>query len=130
MGETKQTHVSALKPGNYVILSGAPCVVRDIQTSKTGKHGSSKCRVEGVGLIDNQKRIEIHPGADKIDVPIVGKKTAQILSMTEEVANVMDMDTYETFDLKIPDDLKGKLKEGDQIMYWDIMDQKVMKQLK
>ncbi|MBS3159909.1 translation initiation factor IF-5A [Candidatus Woesearchaeota archaeon] len=130
MSEIKQTQVSLLKPGSYVILGGVACVVKDIQTSKTGKHGASKCRIDGVGLIDSQKRIEIHPGQDKINVPIVDKKTAQVLSIKENIATVMDMESYETFDLKIPSELKEKVKDGDQVIYWDILGDKVMKQLK
>ena len=44
--------------------------------------------------------------------------------------NVMDMETYETFDLTIPEELKGQIKEGIQIVYWIVMDTKLMKQIK
>jgi len=130
MGDTKQTNAGSLKPGSYVIMGGAACVVKSIQTSRPGKHGHAKCRIEAVGILDDTKRIEIYPAHDSIYVPIIEKKTAQILSVTEEVANVMDVESYETFDLKIPDELKGKIKEGVQVLYWVILDDKVMKQIK
>ena len=46
------------------------------------------------------------------------------------MANVMEMETYETFDLKIPEDMKDQVQAGVQIIYWDVLDEKVMKQLK
>lgn len=130
VGEVRQVQVNTLKSGSYVMLMDAPCVVKDIQTSKPGKHGSAKARIEGIGLIDNQKRIEIHGTQDKINVPVIGKKPAQILSISGDVASVMDVETYEMFELKIPDDMKGKVKEGDQIVYWEILNERVMRQSK
>ena len=70
------------------------------------------------------------PGHDKVEVPIIEKKTAQVLSVTGDTANVMDTETYETFDLKIPEELQGKITEGTEVLYWIILDEKVMKQVK
>lgn len=128
--DIKQTTAGSLKQGSYVILEGIACVVKSIQTSKTGKHGHAKCRMEAVGMIEPRKIIKIMPASDKVDTPIIGKKTAQVLSISGNQANLMEMETYETFDLEIPEELKDKIKEGSHIMYWDILGKKVMKQVK
>ena len=128
--DIKQTTAGSLKQGSYVILEGIACVVKSIQTSKTGKHGHAKCRMEAVGMIEPRKIIKIMPASDKVDTPIIGKKTAQVLSISGNQANLMKMETYETFDLGIPEELKDKIKEGSHIMYWDILGKKVMKQVK
>ena len=128
--DKKVTDVGSLKVGSYVILDDAPCVIKSIQTSKTGKHGHAKCRIEAIGLIDDQKRIVIYPSHDKIDVPIVEKKEAQILSVHGDKVNVMDLETYETFDLDVPEELKQEVAEGKQIGYWLLMNQKILKQVK
>lgn len=129
---TKQLSMSeAAKVGKYIIVEGVPCVVKSVQISKTGKHGHSKARVEAQGLIDeNVKKVFIKPMSDNIDVPIVEKETAQVLSIAGGAANVMDMATYETFDMKIPEEFKEQIKEGTQIMYWKLMGQKIIKQVK
>lgn len=124
----KSVSASTLKVGGYVILDDVPCKVTSMQISRTGKHGHAKCRIEAVGLVNNQKIIKIYPGHDKIEVPIVEKETAQVLSVHGDSANVMDMKTYETFDLKIPEELKGTIKEGNNITYWIILNQKFMMQ--
>ena len=130
MSDIKQALAGSLKQGSYVLFDKIPCIVKSIQTSRPGKHGHAKCRIEAIGIINNQKIVKIMPGHDKVDVPIIDKKSAQILSISGDTANVMDMETYETFDLKIPEDLKDSIKEGSQIIYWIIMNEKVMKQVK
>ncbi|MEK6948522.1 MAG: translation initiation factor IF-5A [Nanoarchaeota archaeon] len=128
MAETRLTTAGNLKVGSYVIFQNQACVVKSIQTSKTGKHGSAKCRIEAVGIIDGQKRIELYPGSDNVVVPIIEKKIAQVLSVGSGKANVMDNETYETFDLEIPEEMKDQIKENGQVVYWIVMDKKVMKQ--
>ncbi len=122
--------VGSLKSGSYVIFDGVACKVKSIQTSRPGKHGHAKCRVEATSLTDNKKIIKVMPGHENIEVPIIEKKTAQILSVHGDIVNVMDIQTYETFDLKIPDDLKGEIIEGAQVSYWIILDEKILKQVK
>ncbi|MBI2148174.1 translation initiation factor IF-5A [Candidatus Woesearchaeota archaeon] len=130
MAETKLVQAGDLKVGSYVIFDNIACVVKDIQTSKTGKHGSSKCRIEAVGIINNQKKIHLCPSGDNVQVPIIEKKNAQVLSVHEDSATVMDNESYETFDIKIPEELKENVKEGSVVNYWIIMDEKVIMQVK
>ena len=128
--DIRSTDVGSLKVGGYVIIDGAACRVASIQTSKTGKHGHAKSRVEAIGLVDDQKRIIVKPSHDRIEVPIVEKKSAQILSVIGDSANVMDLESYETFNLKIPEDLKDKVTEGKQVLYWIVLNERILKQLK
>jgi len=129
-GERKPVSVSTLQKGSYVIIDEVACKVVDLAVSRPGKHGHAKCNIMAVGLLDDKKRNIVLPGHDNIDAPIIDKRTAQVLSVSGDMANVMDMETYETFDLKIPDELKGQIVEGLQILYWMILNDKVMKQIK
>ncbi len=130
MSNTKPVSVGSLQKGNYVVLDGAACRVTDTQTSRPGKHGHAKVRLTGVGILDGKKRVIVMPGHDSIESPIIGKKTAQVLSIQGGKANVMDSETYETFDLDIPDDLKDDCVDGCNVLYWVVLDAKVMKQVK
>ena len=130
MADTKPVSVGTLQKGNFVVIEGVACRVVDTQTSRPGKHGHAKVRLQAVGLMDGRKRDIVMPGHDNIDVPIIDKRTAQVLSISGDTANVMDSETYETFDLKIPDELKGQVVEGCQALYWVILNDKVMKQIK
>jgi len=129
-GETKRVSLSSLKKGSYIILDGAACRISDLSTSRPGKHGHAKTRVTAVGLLDGKKREVVMPGHDQVDVPMIDKRIAQILSVTGDMANIMDSETYETFDLKIPKELKDQVKEGVNVLYWVILSEKVMKEVK
>jgi len=130
MGETVPKSVATLQKGNYVVIDGVASIVSDTQTSRPGKHGHAKVRLTAVGMIDGKKRELVMPGHDNIDVPIIEKKNAQVLSINGTSANVMDSESFETFDLKIPDELKADLKEGNTVVYWEILNDRVMKQIK
>src|SRR3989338_6229584 len=125
MAEVKKILATGVKKGTTLVLDGEAYSVTNVQTSKPGKHGHAKCRIEAVSLIGSKKKIIVVPGHDKLDSPIIEKKTAQVLSMHEDTASVMDMESYETFDLKIPEELQDKIKEGVQVSYWIIIDVKV-----
>lgn len=127
---TKLVQASSCKPGSYVVIDDVACKVVSTDISKPGKHGATKMRMVATGLLDNKRREIVMPASDNIAVPIIEKKGAQVLSVTGDMANVMDEETYETFDLQIPEELKESCVPNAKIMYWDILGEKVMKQLK
>jgi translation initiation factor 5A len=127
---TKIVGATSIKEGSFILIDGVACKVVSTDTSKSGKHGHAKVRIVAIGLMDEKKREIVMPGHDNVEVPIIEKKTAQVLSVSGDKANVMDTETYETFDLPIPADLKQSVVEGCQVLYWIIMGEKVMKQIK
>jgi len=126
-----QNHeISELKVGSYIMMDDAPCKITKMDRSAPGKHGHAKYRLEAVGAIDNRKRTTIMSGHNKVQVPIIIKKDAQVLSVTGDKAQVMDMESYETFDLVIPQELKGQVKENQKVLYWDLVGTRLLKQIK
>ena len=117
------------KPGTYIIVDNAPCVVRSIDISKTGKHGSSKARIEAIGVIDDKKRVVVKPGHEKFAVPLIEKKKGQVLSIDGDKANLMDIESFETLVVAIPSELKETIKEGIQVEYWNVEEQKMIKRV-
>jgi translation initiation factor 5A len=130
MSNTKLVSVGSLKKGDTIIIDGAPCKITDTTTSRPGKHGHAKVNMMATGILDGKKRNLVMPGHDKVEAPIIEKKTAQILSISGNTANVMDMESYETFDIDIPGELKADVGEGKEVLYWIIMGANVMKQVK
>ncbi len=126
----KQQSIGSLKKGSYIVIDDVACKVTDVSVSRPGKHGHAKVNLMAAGLIDGKKRNMVAPGHDTVDVPVIDKKNAQVLSVSGDSANVMDMETYETFDMEIPEELKGEVVEGCTVLYWQILDDKVMKQVK
>ena len=117
----EQTEVRNLKEGRYVLVDDEPCTILSISVSKPGKHGAAKARIDAVGIFDGQKRTLIEPVTAKIYVPIVERKSAQVISVTGNTAQLMDMTDYSTFELPIPDELRDKVKVGEEIVYIESM---------
>ncbi len=127
---TKTVGGNELKVGSYIIIEGAACKIVNIDISRPGKHGHAKMRMEGIGIIDGKRRIIVMPAHDNIEVPIIEKRSAQVLSVHGSTANVMDAETYETFDLSIPEELTGGCVAGVSVLYWKVLGNKIMRQIK
>ncbi len=126
------THKKAgsINEGDSVVIEGEPCRVKKISTSSPGKHGHTKVRIEAVGMLDDKKRQTVMPGDEDVEVPIIDKRNAQVLSVKGDSINVMDLENYQTFDLDVPEELQGEIEEEDNVLYWVILDNKVLKDVK
>lgn len=104
-----------LKVGKYVVIDNIPCRVVEIEVSKPGKHGAAKMRVTGIGIFGGEKKVLLIPADAEVKVPIIKKRTGQVLSVLGETVQVMDKDTYETFEVPLSQDLKEVISEGKEI---------------
>ena len=119
------SEVRLLRVNRYVIIDDEPCKIKSISTSKPGKHGESKARIDAVGVFDGQKRSIVHPVKHKLHVPMIDKRTAQVLALIGDSAvQLMDLETYETFDMPIPDEFKGQFESGKEIQYLQALGRK------
>jgi len=126
----KVGEVKDLKSGSYVMIDGEPCRVSKITKSKPGKHGSTKARVEALGVFDQKKRTLLKPTSASCQIPIILKKGAQVVSITGNVAQLMDLSDYSIFECSIPNDLKDRVQPGKEVEYWEIGNRKMIKQVK
>ena len=117
------------KPGTTILIDGEACTVRSNDVSKTGKHGASKCRIEAISMITGKKKIVAVPGSERFEVPMIEKRKGQILSVTDDKASVMDLESFETIDLPFLEELKGKLAPEQQVEYFDIEGKKIIMRL-
>ena len=125
---SKPTELGSLKIGSYILLpvsdqpTGDPCRITEFDTSKPGKHGAAKARIVGVGVFDGQKRPHVGPVSMQVHVPLIDKRAGQIISVTGSNFQLMDSETFETFDADLVDEeIEGKLQQGQDIEYWNVM---------
>ena len=109
--------VRNLKVNGYMIIDDEPCKILSISTSKPGKHGEAKARIEAVGLFDGQKRSVVHPVKHRVGVPMIDKRQGQVITASGTHAQVMDLETYETFDMVVDEEFQDKLEPGQEINY-------------
>ena len=99
----QQQEVRDLQEGGYVMIDDAACKINEYSTAKPGKHGSAKARIEARGVFDDKKRSLSQPVDAKIWVPIIERKQGQVVSVQGDDMQVMDLDSYETFTMRMPD---------------------------
>lgn len=122
--------VGNLKEGGFVIIEDEPCLIVGFTTSAPGKHGHAKAKIDARGLFDGQKRSIIYPTSAKIQVPIVERGSAQVLALLANTVQLMDLTTYETFELPIPLTLRGDLREGIEVEYVQALGRRKIERIK
>ena len=114
--------VGELKVGSYAVIDGEPCQILSIQKSKPGKHGSAKFRCIAVSLLDGSKKSFVSPVDSHVEVPIIEKRSAQVISMGPNSVQLMDLETFEVFEVDPPEEeLRSRLETGKEVEYWRVM---------
>ncbi len=121
MGTTKPERVGQLKIGRYIVIDDEPCKIIAYSTSSPGKHGSAKARIDARGIFDNQKKSIIKPVDAKVHIPIIDKASGMVTAIMGSSVQIMDMTTYEYYELPINDDIEGDIQEGVQVEYMETM---------
>ena len=116
-----------MRVGTFLMLDGVAHQVKKMDISKTGKHGHAKVRFEAVSVMSGKKKVQVVPGHDKFEVPMIDKRAAQVLSVSGDSVSIMDSENYENFDLSLPDGLD--VKDGDNVEYWDVEGERVLKRV-
>ncbi|PKG32656.1 translation initiation factor IF-5A, partial [Methanoregula sp.] len=112
----EQTEIGKIKEGRYIVIDEEPCKVVGIATSKPGKHGAAKARIDAVGIFDGVKRSIVSPVSAKTYVPVVERKSGQVLSIAGNMAQLMDMKDFTNFEIPIPEDKTGAIEVGKEYM--------------
>ncbi len=115
--------VGELREGSYAIINDEPSQIVSIQKSKPGKHGSAKFRCTAISLFDGRKQSFVSSTDANIQVPIVDKRSGQVINMGPGSVQIMDLETYEMMDVAMPTDeeVASKLEAGKNVEYWVIM---------
>jgi translation initiation factor 5A len=120
---SKPADVGSLKVGSYVIIDDEPCKIVSYTKSKPGKHGAAKARIVAISVFDETKKTIVKPVSAQVDVPLIEKKTGQVIALLPAVVQLMDLETYEMLEAPYPDEqeLKDKLSSGVEVEYWQIL---------
>ena len=120
---TRPADAGSIKSGSFIVIDGEPCRVVEVEKSKTGKHGSAKARIVGIGIFDGVKRSLIVPTSSRVEVPVVRKFSGQVIALLPDTVQIMSLEDYSTLELPYPEDeeLKSRLTEGIEVEIWEIM---------
>lgn len=130
--DIKPVRAGQIKEGFYIIHNDDVYLVRSIEKSKSGKHGHTKCRMKIENIFTGSKTEIAIPGDTKLQSPIIDKRSAQVISMSGDSVQLMDLETYDTFEAAIPDEeeLKTKIQEGGEVEYWNAIGKRKIMRVK
>lgn len=115
--------LGSLKVGSYIIIDGEPCRIVSYDHSKPGKHGSAKARVAAIGVFDGSRHSMVSPVSANVDVPLINKKNGQIISISGQTLQIMDLETFEVFETSaVEDEIRDKITQGGEVEYWKVLD--------
>jgi len=135
---SRPTDANSIKRGSYILVDEEPCQVLDLSHSKTGKHGHAKIRMEVIGLFDKKKRSPVMPSTHKVQVPIIDKRNAQVITIEGAEMSVMDKETFVTLSIPKPEN-EEYLKKLEEIVgagktaeveYWIVMNRFIVNRVK
>jgi translation initiation factor 5A len=129
MSGISMVEIGKMKVGRYIVINDEPHQITSMSKSAPGKHGHAKYRVDAKNIFTGQTSNLVMTAHKYVEVPNLKKQNAQVLSVSGTNAQIMDMETYETFDLEIPEELQEQVESGKTIMYWEIMGKRIMKQM-
>ncbi len=119
-----------IKVGKYILIDDIPCRVVGVESSKPGKHGSAKMRITAIGIFDGQKKTLLTPGDADVEVPIIDRKTVQVMSVSGKTAQVMDSKTYEMYDMEVPEELASEVAAGKEVEVLEAMGKRKMERVR
>jgi translation initiation factor 5A len=115
--------LGSLKVGSYIIIDNEPCRIVSYDHSKPGKHGSAKARVAAMGVFDGSKHSLVSPVSANVEVPLINKKNGQVVSISGDTLQIMDLETFEVFDTSsIEEEIRNKVRQGGEVEYWQVLD--------
>lgn len=73
-------------------------------------------------MFDGLRRSLVSPVDSNVEVPVIEKKTGQIIALTDNNLQIMDLETFEVFDTSaVDEDAKPKIKQGAEVEYWKVL---------
>ena len=126
---SKVIDATEMRVGTFLLIEGSAYQVKKMDISKTGKHGHAKVRFEASNVMTGKKKVNVVPGHDKFEVPMIDKRTAQVLSVHGDIASLMDSESFENFELPISEELSGQVTDGLTVEYWDVEGDKLIKRV-
>jgi translation initiation factor 5A len=115
--------LGSLRVGSYIMIDGEPCRIVSYDHSKPGKHGSAKARVAAMGVFDGSRHSLVSPVSANVEVPLIDKRNGQVISISDRMLQIMDLETFEVFETSsVEDEIRDKIRQGGEVEYWKVME--------
>ena len=119
MPGTTRVEIRTLKVGRYCCVDDRAYKINTISTSKPGKHGSAKARIELVDIFTGAKISHVGSVSSSITVPLIEKGTALVTHVEGAEVHAMNMRDHSMMILPLEEDLE--IEGGKEIMWMEAL---------
>ena len=119
MPGTTRVEIRTLKVGRYCCVDDRAYKINSISTSKPGKHGSAKARIELVDIFTGAKISHVGSVSSSINVPLIEKGTALVTHVEGAEVHAMNMRDHSMMILPLEEDMD--IEGGKEIMWMEAL---------
>ena len=119
MPGTTRVEIRTLKVGRYCCVEDRAYKINSISTSKPGKHGSAKARIELVDIFTGAKISHVGSVSSSINVPLIEKGTALVTHVEGAEVHAMNMRDHSMMILPLEEDMD--IEGGKEIMWMEAL---------
>ena len=119
MTGTTRVEIRTLRVGRYCCVEDKAYKINSISTSKPGKHGSAKARIELVEIFTGAKISHVGSVSSTINVPLIEKGTALVTHIEGSEVHAMNMKDHSMMILPLDEGLD--IEGGKEIMWMEAL---------
>ena len=119
MPGTTRVEIRTLKVGRYCGVDDRAYKINSISTSKPGKHGSAKARIELVDIFTGAKISHVGSVSSSINVPLIEKGTALVTHVEGSEVHAMNMRDHSMMILPLEEEMD--IEGGKEIMWMEAL---------
>jgi translation initiation factor 5A len=119
MPGTTRVEIRTLRVGRYCCVEDKAYKINSISTSKPGKHGSAKARIELVDIFTGAKISHVGSVSSTINVPLIEKGTALVTHIEGSEVHAMNMKDHSMMILPMDEGLD--IDGGKEIMWMEAL---------
>jgi len=76
-----------------------------------------------MGVFDGSRHSLVSPVSANVEVPLIDKRSGQVISISGQALQLMDLETFEVFETSsIEDEIRDKIRQGGEVEYWKVLD--------
>jgi translation initiation factor 5A len=65
----------------------------------------------------------VAPVSANVEVPLINKRTGQIISISGNTLQIMDLETFEMFETSsMEEEIREKITQGTEVEYWKVLE--------
>jgi translation initiation factor 5A len=58
-----------------------------------------------------------------VEVPLINKRSGQVISISGPTLQIMDLETFEVFETSaVEEEIKNKIRQGGEVEYWQVLE--------